>query len=60
MLASGNILTLHCFSWHGKLGVSYSLNMNGEVNALDCLVDVVTLPERDPATIKPLVWFPTT
>lgn len=56
-LISGNILILRCFSWSAYNSISYHLNGNGEVNALEKLIDLVTLHGGDPATISGGHWI---
>lgn len=56
-LISGNILILRCFSWGAYNSISYHLNGDGEVNALEKLIDLVTLHGGDPATISGGRWI---
>jgi hypothetical protein len=54
------VLVLHCYTWTGTRytnGLSYNINSDGELNALERLVDVVTQPGTDPATVKPQPWI---
>jgi hypothetical protein len=54
------VLVLRCYSWNGghySSGINYHLNENGELNALESLVDIVTQPGTDPATVKPQPWI---
>jgi len=58
--ANPRVLVLRCYSWSNARytgGVNYNLNSNGELNALESLVDVVTIPDTDPATVKPQPWI---
>lgn len=55
-LVDKNQLTLRAYTWNGKGAyipgsLSYSLNHRRQYNALDKLIDIVTL-QKDPATVK--------
>lgn len=56
-ILSGRILVLKCFSWGSYNSISYHLNAEGQMGALEALIDIVTLPGRDPATVKPWAWI---
>lgn len=56
-IVSGNILILRCYSWSAYKSISYSLNGKGEFNALESVIAIVTLPGKDPATIKVPGWI---
>jgi hypothetical protein len=54
------VLVLRCYSWTGGRyvsGIHYAVNSEGQLNALESLVDVVTMPGHDPATVKPEPWI---
>lgn len=55
-----NFLVLRCYSWTASRyvnGVNYSINSSRELDALESLVEVGTLPDRDSATVKPQPWI---
>lgn len=61
-ILNGDMIELMAYSWRSASSyvpgsISYSLNHRGQFNALEKLIDLVTLPGRDAATVKPQPWI---
>ena len=63
-LVEDRVLELKAYTWRGASSYSpgslnYSINSRGEFDAFEKLVDLVTLTNKDAATVKPLQWLTT-